>query len=113
MKKIVFVSIVLGISFVFMPSCGSTKLIPNCTSDAEISYADVKPIIDTKCVKCHDESKEKLYGNFKTYEGLKPYLDNGRFAKLVLENQRMPKGDNLTQKEINLIQCWKLGNYKK
>ncbi len=54
---------------------------------------------------CHSSGSKR--GDFTSYDGLKPDLDNGNFEKEVLIDQRMPRGSQtLTQEQINTIQCW-------
>ncbi len=52
------------------------------------------------------------YGNFTTYIGLTPYITNGLFKRDVIDQQIMPKNKNLSQADINKIQCWIDNNYK-
>ena len=112
MKKFIVIACIGILSFSFFESCGSTKLVPTCSNaEKKITYAEVKPIIDTKCAKCHDQSKSETIGDFTHFNGLKKYLDNGYFEKLVFVRQSMPKDVKLSQEEINLLQCWKESGY--
>lgn len=105
MKPILILGVFAISCYFLLESCGSTKLIPSCaTENNEISYASVKPIIDAKCTRCH--------GGFDSYTGIKKYLENGKFEKLVLVKQTMPRGENLTQDEINKVLCWKNSGFK-
>lgn len=88
-------------------SCKKTKkLTPSCDGSKPTYNAGIKTIIDNNCMgsSCHVNGSP--YGNFTTYNGLAPYLSNGLFKRDVLEMQIMPKNKNLTQDEINKIQCW-------
>lgn len=82
--------------------CCEEKIDPFCDGSRPAYASDIKPIIDRHCTSCHGSGSR----NFKTYDGLKRYLDNGKFRRLVLEKQTMPKGKNLSQEELNKVQCW-------
>lgn len=94
-------------AIVFMVSC--KKSDPVCDGSQPTYESVVKSIIDNSCLTCHGSGSSR---NFTTYPGLKPFLDNGRFKKLVLEEQTMPKGPaTLSQNELNKIQCWVNNGY--
>lgn len=119
MKKTLFSLLLLSLGYLFIQSCGSTKEVvtntstSTCKSKVDITYAQVQSIIDAKCTRCHNASKKESIGDFTSYEGLKPFLENGHFEKLVLIKKTMPKGDDvLTNEELGLIECWKANGYK-
>lgn len=118
MKKLILIGSVLAISIALFESCGSTKEVVKesktiCAPGVEISYTnDIQPIIDNNCIRCHDASKKDGIGDLTNYASIKPYLESGRFEKLVLIKHSMPKGKKLISSDLDKIQCWKDGGYK-
>ena len=101
LSKIVVV-IVGDFAIIVIVSC--KKSDPVCDGSQPTYQSVVKSIIDNNCLSCHGSGSSR---NFTTYQGLKLFLDNGRFRKLVLQDQTMPKGPaKLSQDELNKIQCW-------
>lgn len=101
----VFTVGIICVALVF--SCKkSKKLTPKCDGSKPTYNAGIKAIIDNNCTgsSCHVAGSP--YGNFTSYNGLAPYLTNGLFKRDVLEMQIMPKNKNLSQEDINKIQCW-------
>ena len=98
-------------SVLIVHSCKKDTLTPVCDGSNLTYNSGINTIINTSCLgsSCHTTSNSR--GDFTTYAGLKPKLDNGTFKKRVLEKQSMPKGSTLTQDEINKIQCWADNNY--
>lgn len=80
-----------------------TKLTPVCTGGTATYTANVKSIIDSKCVSCHS--------GYSSYAGLSGIIGNGQFKTHVLTDQDMPKDGSLTQDQINTIQCWVNAGY--
>lgn len=81
------------------PSCN----VPNAGA---LTYtANVKPIVDKSCISCHGANRTAP-GDFRTYEGIKPYLSSGTFSDLVVVRQSMPPAGSLPQTEIDSINCW-------
>lgn len=94
-------------AIVVIVSC--KKSDPVCDGSQPTYESVVQSIIDNSCLSCHGNGSSR---NFTTYQRLKPFLDNGRFKKLVLEDQTMPKGPaKLSQDELNKIQCWVNNGY--
>ncbi|MEZ4938126.1 MAG: cytochrome c [Crocinitomicaceae bacterium] len=119
MKKTLIVFAFVSVGFVLIQSCGTTKeVVENnpssvCKSDINVTYAQIQPIIEAKCTRCHNASKKNSIGDFTSFQGLKPYLENGQFEKLVLIKKTMPKGgDDLSVEELEKIECWKANGYK-
>ena len=81
---------------------------PACDGSTPAYNSGIKAIIDANCMGsfCHGSGEKR--GDFTSYAGLKPVLDNGAFKKRVIDEQDMPKGkgNTLAQQEINIIQCW-------
>lgn len=72
----------------------------DCESD--ISFVmDIKPIIDTKCIMCHDGSQP--IPDFRTYQVIK---NNAAKVKELTAAKIMPQTGTLTDAQIKLIGCW-------
>jgi len=113
MKRTIISIIAIGLittSLIYSCKKGK-KLTPKCDGSKPTYNAGIKTIIDNNCMgsSCHVAGSP--YGNFSTYAGLAPYINSGRFKVAVLEQQTMPKSKNLSQDEINKIQCWVENNY--
>lgn len=104
-KKLLLLS-----SFVllFFFSCkkDKNKLTPTCDGSHPTYNSAIRSIINSNCTSsgCHNSGSSR--GDFTTYSGIAPYLNNGSFKREVLTDQTMPKRDNLSQSELNSIQCW-------
>lgn len=112
-RSTIIISGIIFISIGLFLSCKKTKkLTPKCDGSTPTYNSDIKKIIDNNCMgsSCHVSGSP--YGNFTTYIGLTPYITNGLFKRAVIEQQTMPKNKNLSQDEINKIQCWIDNNYK-
>ncbi len=117
-------------------------LVPSCTNDVlpepeiqsqcdtmMVTYdAVVKDIIDNSCAYagCHSPGGIGV-GNYDSYDGLLPVLDNGLFESRVVTQKDDPAlgmppnssvypesaKDDLTEEELLTIQCWLLAGYPK
>lgn len=109
MKKI-FPLIFLMVFFLeLISSCRKVK----CDGSDPSYTADVKSIIDQNCNSsgCHGAGSSN--GVFLTYQGLKPYLDNGSFKREVIETRSMPQGAaKLSKAQLQKLQCWSENGYK-
>lgn len=118
MKNILFIAIAL-IAFgckseVFeLPQkndlSNDTTIVNRCDT-LNISYQNtVKKIIDDNCVACHNQNA--AYGDFTTYNGLKPKLESGFFRSRVLRDKDMPPSGPLPQNILDDLSCWLDNNY--
>ena len=99
-------------------SCSKDKLDENgeiCTE--EITYQrDVKAIIDASCAYsgCHDGANAP--GNYNSYQGMSPFLNESKFMRRVVQRRDMPPNyasgtTFLSAEELNVISCWVQGAY--
>lgn len=111
MKRIVLIVSSTTLALILSVSCSREKLDPVCDGTEATYTDDVKSIIDNSCAKsgCHGSGSGR--GDFTSYAGLQPYLDNGVFESEVLIQQSMPRGGSLSQADINTIQCWLENSY--
>ena len=65
---------------------------------------DIKPIMNTHCggVFCH-HGKPSAWTHYKV---VKLSIDNGSFAKQVIEDKTMPKRKELPEKDYETIKKW-------
>lgn len=82
-----------------------TTPVPNCAA----SFSnEVQLIINDKCATpgCHNSGA--LIGDFTTYAGLKPKIDNDRIRVTVFETKTMPYGTSpdLSAEELDKLKCW-------
>lgn len=79
--------------------------------------ADVYPIFEAKCVKCHGVERVKEGLNMLTYEQLMAGSFNGPvvlpgnaneslLAQLIIEGEMPNRGDKVTPEELQIIQNW-------
>lgn len=88
----------ISISLMACNKAGKNKLTPVCSGGTATYDANVKTIINSKCVSCHS--------GYSSYSGLSGIISNGQFKKHVLTDQDMPENSSLKQDQINTIQCW-------
>lgn len=62
--------------------------------------ADVKPIIDGRCVQCHNGNQ---FPDLRTYDGVK---NNATIVKNEVASKSMPQGSSLTNAQIQTIVSW-------
>lgn len=101
MRQPVIVGAILLAGISFTGACNKAnknKLTPVCSGGTATYDANVKTIINSKCVSCHS--------GYSSYSGLSGIISNGQFKKHVLTDQDMPQNSTLTQDQINTIQCW-------
>ncbi len=68
----------------------------------------IKPIVDTKCVSCHNPGFKSGETEFGSYEQFKQKADAGRIKARVIDGTGgyMPQTGKLPDNELRLIQCW-------
>lgn len=88
---------------------------------------NMKEIIDQSCayIGCHDGQSSDAPGNFQTYAGIRPFLQDGTVRSRVIDLRNDPvKGmppskrafplsqkEELTPKEYELFRCWLNDNF--
>ena len=105
-------------------NCASDELPQpeGCVPGAVTYNLDIKPIIDESCAYngCHDGNRPDAPGDFQTYDGIFPYLDDGTLRSRVIDLrddpvQGMPpsrsaypqvRKEDLTPEEFQLMLCW-------
>ena len=116
MQRFHLLFIISSLAILF--SCSRDKLDESgeiCTD--EITYqGDIKTIINTTCAYsgCHYGSNAP--GDYNTYRGMVPFLNESKFFRRVIERRDMPPNYStgptfLNAEQINLISCWAQGDY--
>lgn len=93
MKKVL-----LGGLSIMMLAASCKKNQVTCDGSTRTYDADIKSIIDTRCVDCHSE--------YSNYTGVKASVDNGSFEREVISKQTMPQGSSLSSSDLTKIKCW-------
>ena len=110
-------------SWLLYSSCSSDILPPQegC-SDTNVKYSNnVKEIIDKTCAYagCHN-GISSAPGDYRTYDGLRRYIEDGSFIDRVIEQRDNPSRgmphnqsvysesiqDDLTAAQLEIITCW-------
>lgn len=80
----------------------------NCDSIKGIYSTEVKPLIDKKCISCHNTSNQSGNVNLDTYTGVKN--NSGKIFGSISHtggNSPMPKGEpKMSDCEIKKVQLW-------
>jgi hypothetical protein len=94
----------VGVILIF--ACSKSKLkTPQCDGSHPTYTSTIKAIIDANCTSsnCHP--------GYSTYSGLNVAIQTGDFKREVITNMTMPKNKDLTQDQLNKIQCWVENGY--
>ena len=86
---------------------------PDCNiSNADLTYAkNMKSLIDRTCLSCHSGAGPGPR-DYRTYEGIKPVLDNGEVLQRVVIDKNMPQsGITMTQAQRDSVNCWIKAGY--
>lgn len=88
---------------------------PDCNiQNADLSYTkNIKNIIDQQCVSCHSPGSGVVgaIGDYRTYDGLKTFLNNGKILDRVVITKDMPQGGAMSQAQRDSINCWIAAGY--
>ena len=98
--------ILIALPVILFSSCENNieenidELIVNDCNPA-ISYTQqIKPIIDTNCLQCHNGNQ---FPDLRTYQSIK---NNISIIKEEIETKRMPLRGSLSTTEIETFVCW-------
>ncbi len=101
-----FIMILLGGIFLLQLSCEKNEVDgpdkPDKMDCDDFSFAtDIQPIIDSKCIQCHNGSVQTP--DLRTYQGVK---NNAAKVKDLTAARIMPKQGSLSSQQIEMIGCW-------
>ncbi len=88
---------------------------PDCNiANADLSYTkNMKSLIDRTCLSCHSGSGPGPR-DYRTYEGIKPVLDNGKVLERVVIEKTMPQSSaTMSQSQRDSVNCWIKAGYPK
>jgi hypothetical protein len=118
MKKINLLSLlILGSLFLIQmsqSSCTNDKLDesnPTCDTLMVTYDLQIKPIIDNSCAYAGCHVQGFIWGNYTSFDGLVPYLNDSKFKKEVINTMNMPDGFSLSATDFELVECWVNNNY--
>jgi mono/diheme cytochrome c family protein len=87
----------------------AVKKGPDCASTSYTYTADIKPIMESNCVRCHNTNMKAGY-NFGDVESVKKAGSNGYLLGTIKHEagyMAMPAyAEPLDQATINKIECW-------
>ena len=89
---------------VLLCSCSYNELIPVCEPDQQIFSDLVKPIIESNCMGCHNESAGRP-AILTTYDGVIDAVNNHGLENQIV-NLQMPPGGGLKESDIETITNW-------
>jgi mono/diheme cytochrome c family protein len=95
---------------------GNTPSGPDCqlAGAGNFTYTQhLKPVFDRYCTGCHDGAAGIGPGDFTTYEGLKPRLDDGEVLEFVVIDKTMPQTGSMPQAARDSVNCWIRNGYPK
>lgn len=77
----------------------TTPVVVDCNPAVSLA-TDITPIIQTRCVSCHNGSQPpNLTSNSRIQ-------NNAASIKAAVVSRRMPLGGSLTTEQIDAIRCW-------
>jgi len=86
----------------------------NC-ANVILTYADIKPIIESSCSRCHNTNNKAGY-NFLSIESVKKAAQNGQLLGTIKHESgfsKMPAfSAKLDDASIEKIECWISGGMK-
>lgn len=124
-KSSILLAIALGGVFIAQAADPDIKKLPAPAAKTGVTYAaDIKPIFEKSCFKCHGAEKQKGKLRLDNLEAAKKGGENGAVfeagksekshlvhsvARILDEDENMPpegKGDPLTKDQVALIRAW-------
>ena len=92
--------------FLLLCSCTYNEIIPVCEPDEQVFLDLVQPIIEDKCIACHNESSSRP-SRLTTYDGVIFAVNNHSLYDWIVSRQMPPEGiQPLTDAEINVFTKW-------
>lgn len=113
MKKIIISSAIIASLLVACKSTKQTTAVPvatlDCSNKAVTYSADIKPILEANCTKCHNANEKAGY-NFLKIEFVKKSVADGHLLGTIKHQKgfdKMPAyAAKLDQAIIDKIECW-------
>jgi hypothetical protein len=111
MQGVVRAFILAAIAALLMPGCYydvEEELYPPSCDTSNVTFSGkINTIIQNRCATpgCHVAGGTGP-GDFTSYAGLQPALQDGTFESQVLVNKVMPPTGSLSPCDLNMIQVW-------
>jgi hypothetical protein len=111
MHGVVRAFMIASIAALMMPGCyydvEEELYPPSCDTTVTTFSGTINEIIQSRCATpgCHVPGGTGP-GDFTTYSGLQPKLQDGSFESQVLVNKAMPPTGTLSTCDLNKIQKW-------
>jgi len=116
-------ALLIGAASAFAADVDVSKLPPAATKQGVTFAADIKPLFEKSCFKCHGEEKQKAKLRVDSIEAIKkggdngPVIEIGKSEKSSLvhvvaqldPDMAMPpegKGDPFTKEQVGLLRAW-------
>jgi hypothetical protein len=87
-----------------------------CDTTGEITYSSfVRPIIENRCMSCHNGDNPSGSVNLESFEKLKVQIENGKFLGVITHMPGFPPmpqdGTKLSDCEIEKIEMWIMAGF--
>jgi uncharacterized membrane protein len=94
------ICLVLGVFFALMPAASTVDSGPPPT------FAEVKAVVDQRCVLCHNAVVKNKGVSLHTPEGLKQNAPNVYKQAVVLRNMPQNNATQITEAERGVLRRW-------
>lgn len=111
MKHLTLIICAAILSTLLLAACKTdSPMMPevvDCNTLDNIYNGEVSSILNSNCATCHASTSSGSPFVIETYAEYLPYLESGEFEIEVLnDGARMADWGNLTEEEIQILQCW-------
>lgn len=115
MNKLQLVTILILMSTFISCSSGSDDDDdpPGGTNSSDITYeANIKPIMTSKCIKCHKIPPiNNAPMSLTTYQNVKDAVNSRSLIRKIESGNMPPSGAELSDAQVELIKDWKAGGF--
>jgi mono/diheme cytochrome c family protein len=124
-KRSIFLAILAAAAFTTHAADPDVKKLPAPAAKTGVTFdADIKPIFEKSCFKCHGPEKQKAKLRVDSLAAVKKGGENGAvfeagqseksrlvhsIGRILDEDENMPpegKGDPLTKEQVALVRAW-------
>ncbi|MFN8398313.1 MAG: hypothetical protein U0176_27135 [Bacteroidia bacterium] len=106
MRKYLLVTVLAGVAVLGFAGCKDKLERVPCNGTSPTWDAKVLDIVAESCwgSNCHGNGSQR--GDYTSFAGIQPTLQNGTFETEVLETRRMPQDGSLPDSTLATLQCW-------
>ena len=87
-----------------LSSCTYNEIIPVCEPDEKVFLDLVQPIIQDKCIACHDQDSDRP-AILTTYYSVIYAVNNHSLENYIVSGEMPPAGP-LSDAEVNVLTKW-------